>query len=586
MNGNVFLKELPALQNIVSIFDEFLSNEHPSYFGSDPKHPILAVKRSKIIHDNLWGTNKFFWRELAIIDSPIFQRLRDIHQVGLSYQVYMCARHTRFEHSLGVLTIASRIFDSLFIRQRHILDNILQAVIETDKDKGMIRLKHELRLAALLHDIGHCIHSHTSEQVYGNLRILKAATNELTELAGKEKGAAETIAFCLTLTDSIRKLVERAGKKLIGDLNADDYEGEIDFVNVALMIIGRSSHPYLQFMGDIISSGFDADKIDYLMRDATCAGLPLRYDIDRYLFSLEIEEDQLTDGAGKLEILYKKSSEVKPEKKEPTGNNTYPYYEAYRLRLPEKAMNTIEQIVICKLMLYSYIYHHQKVRASEGMLRRMLEKIFQKWIDDQVNDEEILKKFLRLTDSSLYGLLKKEAEEVKDGDISYYPYRITNRLLPREIYCLNGAAATHAEGHILKNFFTDLQSRDKRPLIVASLEQEIGKELISIDPSLGETTEQALLKAGVWLDIPKPPKFEDVDELVVKKRNKESGIPLKKVFPIGEWTDAYKHYRYPIRIFSFSEYAEESKRAAENAMKKVIKIQGEDFYKAVTRSRT
>jgi HD superfamily phosphohydrolase len=47
--------------------------------------------------------------------------------------------------------------------------------------------------------------------------------------------------------------------------------------------VGRSKHPLLQFLGDIISGGFDADKLDYLLRDASAAGLPLRYDLERYL---------------------------------------------------------------------------------------------------------------------------------------------------------------------------------------------------------------------------------------------------------------------------------------------------------------
>ena len=80
-------------------------------------------------------------------------------------------------------------------------------------------------------------------------------------------------------------------------------------------------------------------------------------------------------------------------------------------------MNTVEQIVICKLMLYNYIYHHQKVRASEGMLRRMLERIYNRWITEGKNDKEILLIFLSLTDSALYGTLKEEAKASGMGSI-------------------------------------------------------------------------------------------------------------------------------------------------------------------------
>lgn len=111
-----FLAGYPRLAGIVDALNTFLIENHPSTFKENT-HPILKAKRSKVIHDNLWGTVRFTWRELALIDSPIIQRLRDIHQTGLAYYVYPSARHTRFEHSLGAVTIASRIFDSLLQRQ-------------------------------------------------------------------------------------------------------------------------------------------------------------------------------------------------------------------------------------------------------------------------------------------------------------------------------------------------------------------------------------------------------------------------------------------------------------------------------------
>ena len=581
MEGKEFLSQYPAPSTLVTIFDEFLKNEYPDCFGSEARHPLLPLKRSKILHDNIWGTNKYSWRELAIIDSPLFQRLRDIHQVGLAYQVYMCARHTRFEHCLGVVTTASRIFDSLINRQKSIA-NIVQSLEPDDPRALILRLRQELRLAALIHDLGHCIHSHTSEQVYEHLGIVKDASSQLTEFVGKEKGAAETIAFCLALTDSVSQLLERAEKKLVGEETSDDYKGKIDLINVALIIIGRASHPFLQFMGDIISSPFDADKIDYIMRDSVYAGLPLRFDFDRFLYSLEIEQTILADGEGKLKALYDLVSEKKPELQAPSGDNERHHYFAYKLGLPERAMNTVEQIVICKLMLYNYIYHHQKVRASEGMLRRMLERIYNRWITEGKNDKEILLIFLSLTDSALYGTLKEEA---KASGIGEYPYRIINRLLPREIYCLNGAVGNHAEGAILRDFITDLQGREKRRVLVDDLEREIGKELLELKPGLGNNAEDALFKAGVWVDIPKPPRFENIDKIIIRKRNQESSVPFGKVFPIRAWTDAYEHYRYPVRIYSFSEYSDETKIAAEKAMRKVIKIEGSEFYKGVCRDR-
>lgn len=101
------LRERPAVSAVVQFIDEYLKTKYPDFFGGKPTHPHLPLRRTKVVHENVWGTNRFTWRELVLMDSPIIQRLRDIHQVGLGYQVYPSARHTRLEHCLGVVTIAS-----------------------------------------------------------------------------------------------------------------------------------------------------------------------------------------------------------------------------------------------------------------------------------------------------------------------------------------------------------------------------------------------------------------------------------------------------------------------------------------------
>jgi len=259
------LDKYPYLLKLIDFLDLYLKKSHPLFFGPRATHPILNVKHSKIFHDNLWGTNRFSWIELAIIDSPIFQRLRYIHQTGLAFQVYIAAHHTRFEHCIGVATIASRIFDALCIRCLDAFKDIAKTVGNTDNyEEYLSCLKQELRLASLLHDIGHSIHSHTSEMVFSDLNLIRQATEELSDFTGKKKGAAEVISFCITLTDSIAELLQRAKDKLMEGNYHDVYYGDINFKNVALLIVGRAEHPLLQFMGDIVSSELDADKLDYL----------------------------------------------------------------------------------------------------------------------------------------------------------------------------------------------------------------------------------------------------------------------------------------------------------------------------------
>src|SRR5215470_15953138 len=101
----MLLQESPKLKRQVDLFDLYLKKRYESFFGAIPNHPVYRLKENKVIHDSLWGTNRFSWLEIAIVDSPIFQRIRYIHQTGLAFLVYPSAHHTRFEHSLGVVTI-------------------------------------------------------------------------------------------------------------------------------------------------------------------------------------------------------------------------------------------------------------------------------------------------------------------------------------------------------------------------------------------------------------------------------------------------------------------------------------------------
>jgi len=575
------LRAYPRLAAIVEQLNEFLIKNHPHIFGSAATHPILRAKRSKVIHDNLWGTVRFTWRELALVDSPIIQRLRDIHQTGLAFHVYPSARHTRFEHSLGAVTIASRIFDAVLHRQRNEIRDMVKALWKIEPDFSILRLKQELRLAALLHDTGHSLYSHTSELVYETLVPLAEASKELSRFVGKQKGAGEVLSFCFALTPAISQLLERTkDKNLIGDRASDDYDGPIDLINVALIIVGRSVHPFLQFLGDIVSSAFDADKLDYLLRDAQNAGLPLRYDLDRYLYDVRIDREVLIDDEGELGKLYEMLPTPAIERKPATSQTRYPYFDTYRLRLSRRAMNVIEQIIICKMMLFSYIYHHPKVRASDGLLERLLRRRVAKWRADGETDEIVLGRFLKMTDAAL------QFEESGHDEITRdYQYRLQNRLLPREIYSISGPSATHAEGLLIQDFLIDLHDRERRQKLIDDLEQCIGRELLKIDSSLGSSAAEAIARAGVWVDAPKPPKFEDVDEMIMGARSTAAGVPLAQLFPIREWTHAYEHYRYQVRIFAFSRYFDDAAAAAKAAMQQILGISSDQFYNNIRRAR-
>ncbi|MCH8109690.1 MAG: HD domain-containing protein, partial [Chloroflexi bacterium] len=100
--------------------------------------------------------------ERKVLDSAPFQRLRHIHQLALSYLVYPGATHKRFEHSLGTMELASRVFD--VITQPPIHERIQSLIPEILRPDVRSYWRRVLRMAALCHDIGHLPFSHAAEK--------------------------------------------------------------------------------------------------------------------------------------------------------------------------------------------------------------------------------------------------------------------------------------------------------------------------------------------------------------------------------------------------------------------------------------
>ena len=180
--------------------------------------------------------------ELKIIDTPIFQRLRRIRQLSGAHLIYPGAQHTRFEHSLGVMHMASMA--------GHVLHE--KGIVSSDNIQN-------LRFAGLLHDIGHGPFSHLFE-----------------ELLQKRKMSHEDIGRDIILKTQIGDLISANGfnKKFITELAFGDSK--------------------FQFMNEIISGALSADIMDYLLRDGYFTGAEhAKIDHNRLTYSLDVYKNKL-----------------------------------------------------------------------------------------------------------------------------------------------------------------------------------------------------------------------------------------------------------------------------------------------------
>ena len=180
--------------------------------------------------------------EHEIIDTPVFQRLRRIKQLSGAHLTYPGAQHTRFEHSLGVLHIASMAASSLNSKGLMSTDNI-----------------ENIRLAALLHDIGHGPFSHLFEEVLQ-----------------RKKQSHEEIGKQIILKSEIGDIISKSGydKKLIHNL-----------------AVGQSR---MQYLNEIVSGALSADMMDYLLRDGYFTGAEhAKIDHHRLTHSLDVYKNKL-----------------------------------------------------------------------------------------------------------------------------------------------------------------------------------------------------------------------------------------------------------------------------------------------------
>ena len=297
------------------------------------------------------------------MDSAPVQRLRHIHQLAMEYLVYPGATHKRFEHALGVMELASRVYDR--VTQVGLVDNRVKDFIPEISIEDQRRYwRRVLRMAALCHDIGHLPFSH-------------AAEHELLP----DDWTHETITKKLIQSNEMREI----WNAVTPPLRAED----IVKLSVGPAKLKEVDFSYWEALLSeiIVGDAFGVDRMDYLLRDSLHVGVQYgRFDHYRLIDTLKILPER-------------------DDSDQPT------------LGLEEGGVHSAEALLLARYSMFSQVYLHPVRRAYDLHLKDFLCE----WLPTGSFSTDI-QDFLRLSDVEVLAAIRQQA-----GNGSEHAMRISER---------------------------------------------------------------------------------------------------------------------------------------------------------------
>lgn len=315
-----------------------------------------------------------------VLNSRPFQRLRHIHQLAMTFLVYPGATHRRFEHSLGVMDLATRIFD-IVTDPANVSAEVREFLPELSSADRKSYWRRVMRMAALCHDIGHLPFSHAAEKEllpggWDHERL----TRDLIS-SGEMKDIWRS-GEPLLKPEHIVKLA--VGPKKAADLEFTDWEALVSEI--------------------IVGDAFGADRMDYLLRDSHHMGVAYgKFDHHRLIDTLRI-------------LPKSKEDDVKMESRHSA------------LGMEEGGIQSAEALMLARYLMYSQVYLHRVRRIYDIHLMDFLKN----WLPGGYFPTDV-KKHLNLTDNGIMDAIWRAAYNEKlKGHI--HARRIARRDHFRTIY--------------------------------------------------------------------------------------------------------------------------------------------------------
>ena len=416
-------------------------------------HSAGRIRSPKLVRDSLWDSHLFTPFEIHVLDCPLIQRLRGVSQTALAHLVYPGATHNRFQHSLGMAIVMDRIVRGLQPRLNRIDGKKLRESVRS------------LRLASLLHDVGHGAFSHASETFYGDDEGIQ---DWIVHLGLREHFPPhELLSYLIITSGPFRRFIEDV---------AHSYKTEVpDLEFIGRLIIGKPTDVSWLFISELVNGVFDADKLDYLSRDSHMTGVKLVIDVDRIANTVEVLRGGRSDGERHLGICI-------------------------------NGAHAVEQIVFNKILLWTSVYHHHKVRASACMIHGLFETI-------QSNPEDCSFQLSSVVDY----LRNKEPQFLdpagKTNDVAQYIRCLSNRSLLKRALVLSPLLMLLDSDERDQNFHEFLRKCDEEPGFVLKLR----RDLHAMVTAEGIDTTGSLQQ--YWFDIPAPLRFREPSQCLVRNIN-------------------------------------------------------------------
>lgn len=499
-----------------------------------------ASVRPKEFNDPIWGTTALLGHEVFVLDSPLLQRLRRIRQLGVAHLVYPAAQHTRVEHSLGVTHQVQRLVDGI--------NNHPVGPGDTTVDADLLTL---LRLAALCHDVGHGLMSHVVENALnGRLEIVRLLKDFKQSLdLDKSPQLGEAAAYYVLGSPAFGELMEKAFEAG-GTVFPPDGQR-----TVQQLVAGQPISNRFPVLHELITGPFDADKLDYLPRDAQMCGVPVVTDVNRLVQKVRAVSKPVNDDLPEelLNVLGPDSEIVVV-----TG-------------VARSGASTLDELALGRSLMFDKIYRHHKVRAAEAMVGAIVEQIGEllspelSMLPLSLDDDELLRlTAARVTTAAGRDLTEQELVAAQVAE------ELAGRLADRQLHV---RAFAYAQKMPLDPYKNVEELRDAMGSLIQATSREADRaEFLSdvaetaelVLRTVGDDSALAALPGGrlrpyLWVD---PPASRPGDNQPLTGRawliDEHGGLVLAKEANAETqgWADAYVTTRHIGYVFSPPETAE------------------------------